>query len=307
MPKVEFSLNEKFFNNKDVDQIIRYCSKLEYIIENINIGGFQPSYCKELYQDELILIPMVSFCNIPLTDVGKYLYYGDYGLGFSLDWAVKNKISSVNYVHENSEFSKLANEINISMLTNYAGYHFNKVLEEKLNQRGINCDNPFKNSNEPNFDEMLSVNKIAIKSIQFMKFWKNEVEFDLCFEEFSCNTKITKIINSYNEREWRYVPELSVEEEYQETILETKTENNEKTTNPVFTRFIDEKKPHLKDEKFMLKFLLEDLKYIIVKNNIEVNEIVICLNEKYGKENVYNRIIEGKLKILTKENIMNDF
>ena len=66
--------------------------------------GFWPMYSKETgwgKEGEIrFAIPMVSFCNIPLSQIGKHInYYGNYGIGVSMEWAVKEEnIQPVLYI-----------------------------------------------------------------------------------------------------------------------------------------------------------------------------------------------------------------
>jgi hypothetical protein len=89
--------------------------------------GFHPSYCQEKIGDLKYLIPMVSFCNISIRDVGLYMRYGDYGIGMTMDWALQNRISPVIYVHENSPFSDLHSRINKLLLWDVMGKPTYKV------------------------------------------------------------------------------------------------------------------------------------------------------------------------------------
>lgn len=110
----------KEFNQKKVNLVFHYTKKLEFLL-NILKDGFQPSYCYEKINDLEYYIPMVSFCNIPLTDVDDYMRYGKYGIGLSLDWAIRNGISPVVYIHENTPFANLHKQINVEHLTRLMG------------------------------------------------------------------------------------------------------------------------------------------------------------------------------------------
>lgn len=105
MPKTTLTIENDFLNYKNVNHIIHYLSNIDYILEIIKNKEMYPSYCKEEFNGEKVLIPMISFCNIPINDVENFMYYGNYGLGFTLEWAIKNNITPVIYAHEQSEFS----------------------------------------------------------------------------------------------------------------------------------------------------------------------------------------------------------
>ena len=65
--------------------------------------GFWPRYSKETgwgkEKEIQFAIPMVSFCNIPLSQIGKHIdFYGSYGIGISMKLALERKtIQPVSY------------------------------------------------------------------------------------------------------------------------------------------------------------------------------------------------------------------
>lgn len=73
---------------------------LKFILES---RKFLPRYCEESSSGDdsdnsFWWIPMVSFCDIRLTQVKEHVeVYGKYALGLSKGWGVKNKINPVFY------------------------------------------------------------------------------------------------------------------------------------------------------------------------------------------------------------------
>lgn len=54
-------------NRSTTNYLFHYTKKLDTFIEILEYG-FLPNYCKEIMPDgEILSIPMVSFCDIPLT------------------------------------------------------------------------------------------------------------------------------------------------------------------------------------------------------------------------------------------------
>lgn len=48
-------------------------------------------------------IPMVCFCDIPLSQISEHVSkYGEYAIGLKKDWAIRQGISPVLYVHDKS-------------------------------------------------------------------------------------------------------------------------------------------------------------------------------------------------------------
>lgn len=127
------------FKQKKINHIFHYTRRFEWL-QKILRTGFAPSYCYEKINESGLFIPMVSFCNIPLKDVDSYMRYGKYGIGMSMEWAVRNKISPVIYIHEQTPFKDFYNQFSIDL-------------------------NDDSNTNRQN---------LSVKVIQFLKNWKTE-------------------------------------------------------------------------------------------------------------------------------------
>lgn len=91
--------NKIEFQKKKINHIVHY-TRGYGILEKIINDGFSPSYCLDKINEDEFFIPMISFCNIPLREVGYYIRYGEYGIGMSMDWAINSKVSPVRYIHE---------------------------------------------------------------------------------------------------------------------------------------------------------------------------------------------------------------
>jgi len=81
-------------------------------LEGILLNDFYPSYCledfSEFLEDEYrIAIPMVCFCDIPLSQIHNHVKnYGGYALGLSKEWGRKNSISRIIYSYKQSFSAK---------------------------------------------------------------------------------------------------------------------------------------------------------------------------------------------------------
>ncbi|TOE80703.1 abortive infection system antitoxin AbiGi family protein [Vibrio parahaemolyticus] len=89
---------------------------LKLILKN----GFWPRYCLEdvewmkVGNTKFAAFPMVCFCDIPLSRVDEHVkFYGEFGIGLTKEWAVKNGLSPIQYVSSNSDvpsaYQKLIN------------------------------------------------------------------------------------------------------------------------------------------------------------------------------------------------------
>ncbi|MCU4173937.1 abortive infection system antitoxin AbiGi family protein [Carboxylicivirga sp. N1Y90] len=127
------------FKQKKINHIFHYTRRYDWL-KKILDSGFAPSYCHENISEFEYFIPMVSFCNIPLKDVDNYMRYGKYGIGMSMEWAVRNSISPVIYIHEQTPFQNF-----YSLFSSYRKY-----------------------------DQTLSFQDMSIKVVQYFKNWKTQ-------------------------------------------------------------------------------------------------------------------------------------
>lgn len=60
-----------------------------------------------------IAFPMVCFCDIPLSRIDEHVnFYGEYGLGLSRDWGLKNNLTPVIYTTAHNPISRALLTIN---------------------------------------------------------------------------------------------------------------------------------------------------------------------------------------------------
>lgn len=129
--KIDNKIIENDFSQKKVNHVVHYLDNFEILLKILK-DGFAPSYCLENINSSEYYIPMVSFCNIPLKDVDQYMRYGKYGLGMSLDWALKNGISPVVYIHENTPFKDISKKLFSSGLYKHNIDNYDIILDATL-------------------------------------------------------------------------------------------------------------------------------------------------------------------------------
>lgn len=264
------------YEQKKINHIFHYTSNF-IDLQKIVRQGFLPSYCKEEIGNKKYLTPMVSFCNIPIAEVDKYMRYGKNGIGMSLTWAVKKGLSPVIYTHENSPYQSILGQLSMLKL------QFDLIEEDK--NIGLRNYNIKDDSSDILFelDKENLTYKINLKILQFLKNWKTEYQGD-------------KII-TYQEREWRYVPDdVKIYPLIEERDL-------------IYHDFLDKQikpKPHLPN--FPLEIdSLDDIKYIVVTTDKQREKIIGTLNNRFGEKATTKALLTGRLSILTASQIRNDF
>lgn len=261
------------FNQKKINHIVHYLDNFDILLKILK-DGFAPSYCLERINDFDYYIPMTSFCNIPLKDVDLYMRYGKYGIGMSLDWALKNSISPVVYIHETTPFRELHSKINKIHLFKMAKKLFDNEVLEIMEKKVEEFD-------YSEYDKTLQeINDVTVPAIQFFKNWKT-------------NYKGKEIV-TYHEREWRYIPKL---------------ENNRLLSSEDFqlmkkNKFF--KKPHLPEYTLTLNSINE-IRYVLIKNEEQRKKVLKVLITKFGEDDVINSILSGQLMIINDDLIRNDF
>jgi Putative abortive phage resistance protein AbiGi, antitoxin len=242
-------------------------------------NGVSPRYCLENFsmfnfgaeEEKLELaVPMVAFCDIPLSKVKYHLsFYGNYGIAFSKDWGVQQGISPILYIDPKSETTKSIQD---------AVYYFVNNIEDY--SKADNLKATFSNTT---YQKLLRL-------IRFTKPYQGEF--------WRKGKYLEETIRFYDEREWRYVPDLRLGEN--ELLPWIKKEDFLKDINrsALNTRL---------GESYSLRFKPDDVRYIIIEKDIDIIDIVEYIEKNL--ENQYNKKDIKKLisRVLTKEQIEEDF
>jgi len=256
------------FNQKKINHIFHYTKKYEWL-KKILVNGFAPSYCLEEINDTKFFTPMVSFCNIPIRDVGDYMHYGDYGIGMSVDWAIENNLSPVIYIHENTPFKNIRDVIYDLSFNQFMNKGIHDIIRKNTNSLVNDYEYPLSE------EQILELNNSSFLLAQFLKNWKTVYEG---------NEIIT-----YHEREWRYIPKLDAEKEKRLIAI-----NDEE-----FSLYAEKKKekPHLPERSLLIESV-KDMRYIIIENDVERKEIIDILIKKFTQEEVWDSISSGKFEMV---------
>jgi hypothetical protein len=257
---------------------------------------FLPSYCKEksgLDRSTFVRVPMVSFCDVPLTQTAKITSYGNFAIGMKMEWAVKNRLNPLFYLPANS----LVFERNKKLVEEFVKFEKVKTAKNSI-------------------DSFNSYAKLflMLSSKDIMRLYSNDFKIPQSLVEpiqniylsFFQNIKETvgtlhrrgKSIENYkfyDEREWRYIP----------PVLSTKY--------GIFPPYIDEvdwiksernkfgEKPHF-GTAYGLGFSPSDIDYIIVDTEKRILSLISKLKKMYPKN--YEVLLT---KISSFERIKKDF
>ena len=108
------------------NSIIHYTEQFDVLCKILK-DGFKIKYCGEKlklkgYKGSYAAHPMVSFCDIPLTESAAHFQsYGFYGIGLYKKWACEKKLNPVLYIEENSSVAKLLAKMLNSLRHNNSG------------------------------------------------------------------------------------------------------------------------------------------------------------------------------------------
>ena len=244
--------------NISANTLFHFTPKEEYLISILR-NGFIPRYCLEsnfIITDDVKrwAIPMVCFCDIPLGNTKEHMNkYGDFGIGMTKEWGVKNGLTPILYTTTNSQLSK--------SLKHQRNEIINLLLEKNI----------------PDIYDRNLYTSFFIKE----------------YEGYYNKSKIhDKLIRFYDEREWRYVPsKMEFENEsfipmisqdiFENEIKLEKHNNKLSTCNLVFD-VSDIKYIIVPTENILESFLLKLEQNRIVEKAIKLATKIISFERIYS-------------------------
>jgi len=240
-------------------------------IRNILTNTFSPRYCLEhmafMENENLDLaIPMVCFCDIPLSQIIDHIdTYGEYAIGLNKEWAMSKGISPILYLYNDSTTNKVINEL---FKTTVRLDNVRKLLKKDLTKLAT-------------FD--------FLELLYYCKSYKGKMWRD---------GKLKENKTFYNEREWRFVPNLNELELINPRLLINKEEFDDFSKRSEYNHQI---------EHFTLRFSPKDIKYIIISKESERLEMVNMIEHIKGNYYSMNDLKELNSKIISVEQIKEDF
>ncbi len=257
------------------DSLFHFTQTLDVLKIILEEKRLRVSYNVELVQDleenQFVAIPMVCFCDIPLTtyftedkEVERYGRYGRFGLGIKKEnWAYDKKINPVLYRRLNSNFA-------ISYRQSING------LEKVNNLMLLNKINDL----HPEYFE-----NTALELSQIKGYLTDQSNYT---KPFSSGDRIY-----YEAREWRYMPEnktisqrmpiqsvlLDCDDKYKDIEQECRCINHKFHEKPIY-----------------VSFGLEDLTHVIVDSKDDLDEMLKFIEnsnfENSEKISLYQKLID---------------
>ena len=277
-------------NNISANTLFHFTNSLQSII-NILTNNFTPRYCMEKYDflsnDESSLefaVPMTCFCDIPLSQINNHVeYYGGYAIGLSKEWGIDKRINPVMYSQPQA-FATLI----------YKEFMENLDKAEKVLDSIVNDVKVSKKTSSKVSEALISVKEAGALHFYFTNYMKSYKGLPWKNDSFS-----GELVNFYNECEWRYVPnpyELS-----DNGILSYLSK--EQFLDITYKNAMNKKL----GEVIRLAFTPNDIKYIVVNSENEIlnmcDQIDIIQGDKYSQ----NDLKLLKTRIISKEQILQDF
>lgn len=261
------------------------------VLKSIIKNGFAVSYAKEKIGDRNLLIAMVSFSNIPILESRSQVNYGHYSIGLKRTWGICNKLHPVTYTYKNSE-----KEIFLSkLIQDFALFQ----IAPELSTMKLNTKLFFENFSVNYVNLYESILKLGnAKEIEkyFGEIFSDLNDLQIYFKHYIDTNRKGKTVYCFNDREWRYVPNL-VPKIIFEKDASGQFEYDE------YKKYSTMKKPHLPN--LVLNFELSDIEFIMVKKNSEIQGVVNELNRKFDKAKVQGAIMSGELSLFSFEKIHN--
>lgn len=239
------------------NSVIHFTSQLGYL-KGILENGFKVKYCLEenIVRSGTISagVPMVSFCDIPLSEIKNHISkYGSYAIGLKKEWAIMNNLNPVLYIECNSLIGDSIRDAMMEYTKKDSG------TKRTANQK---------------------------KLLDVARYIKNYQR------DLTRNGELYKDYRFYDEREWRYVPDLTNEP----IVLSLKAYRDQ------------EKKEKFNTEigKLKLTFTATDISYIILNDDSEISAFIEFLRKCF-KRSPLEDVDTLITRIITVNQIYNDF
>ena len=252
---------------QSANTLFRFFKEPEFLYKTLNRKALVPRYYGEdvrylnINEKELIY-PTICFCDINIHKLKSHVEsYGKYGIAFSKEWGISNGIQPINYINSNS------------VLCKDFGEAFNRTFEKQKSQN--------RDSTEDGYSIL---GDYLLTQMYFMKPITGQMPRE---GEY-------KNRNFTDEREWRYIPDIStiglpqvVREEQNAAKTELNKVLEQEQCSPCW-----------------LRFEFEDIRYIILSKETDFDDFCDTLDNIEMDKNVRRQIIS---KVMIWSNVEEDF
>jgi hypothetical protein len=265
--------------------LFHFTSGIDHIISIFKDRFFRPNLSLEdlsfLTIEEKVAIPMISFCDIPLSQTKAHMrVYGYYGIGLSKSWGQKNGVSPVLYTYQGSPLTASLSQCLVWTHIKYLDIEETPIPLSAPIARAIRTDP------RPG-DEYLNLWDQLLRIQCFIKPYEGPLHR---------GSQSFPYIRFYDEREWRFVPELA--RDLFKYLLDESEYNNSATRK---------KANHEIQTRSRLYFEPTDIKYIIIAQEKEILTMIRRIEEIGGDHDTQNQLKVLSSKIISAERIAEDF
>ncbi|WP_158600269.1 abortive infection system antitoxin AbiGi family protein [Fibrisoma montanum] len=266
------------------------------VLKKILSNGFRPSYCKEFGECTggritESQIPMVCFCDIPLSSIRSHMLghswehngekveaegYGSYGLGMTKEWGKANGLNPVLYFHYDDNSTYIKSMVDAQSIL----YDFFRLYDPLVKQSF---------SKYPLISQLPNHTREILNMYFAMKRVMERVQNCFSYNKPYEDKRDGRLY--YNEREWRFTIPYDQATNYEIPVI----------FPSLYPELLEKKHELMKliEEKYMLKFTPHDIKYIIVKDENDIEDIIEYMRStgKYSEDQIkmlYPRIITNR-------------
>lgn len=264
-----------------------------YFLEDLRI--FKSAHFKSRMRYNLA-IPMVCFCDIPLSKIKDHLgWYGGYGIGIDKKWGRDNGITPVNYFDPLSESVR-----NLGGALESANRTLASLKKEMVASGSI-ADHILDAYNQTD----LNISRL-LRTCFYFKPYEGPFQHN---SDFHPNKRF------YDEREWRFVPNTTLFPGYKQFLVHGK-DFKTSIEKEVFNQQIESNTQlHLPSTNLPLPLNPEIIKYIIVNERAdpsdryaEITQLMAHLDAIYPSPTYSKASVDLlKTKIITTRQIQEDF
>lgn len=289
--KVEKIMHKSYLSANTLFHFTNSLDNLEGILRN----EFYPHFCLEdnhiLFPKEIPrlnyckyeAVPMISFCDIPLSQISNHIkYYGDYCIGLKKEWGIENAINPVIYFHKYSDYCQ-------NMKSMLLKLYREAEMVEKLNKQFEDLKELGKMFHRLSTNNFVMLGDHLLKLIFQSKPYKGKLWR---------NNRVINNVNFYDEKEWRFVPSM-------QTLVKNKIplslEEERFNDTEIRGKYTEILKMCCK-----LSFEPKDIKYIIVKDDKEILYMMRRIDEIKVKYSIDEKDLL-KSRLISINQILEDF